>query len=417
MEVFFNCTKRKSDLLINSLSSQVDKRKKYEFHICTCYIVDQQNLKKIMQFIDEVSAYVKLSAVKLYVDSRACIHLGIDNFINFHNNLNYPFTFEIIAVDSPYLFHTKAYVLISNDLSAGALAIGSANFSSAGLFTKDRGNYETLMLTNDLRTIEDFLTFKEVKKHFKSLSQLKEYKSENYSFKYALLQQGRFVHKWSENLNQFFAIRYKLSDEGKSEIGNEFLKKLGFSVDAESISRQFINFSALDTNEVDLGRFNKLLSKGIETYIGHWIPIPLLDEVDHKYDADEIFNILTGIVFSHINENKEMISTPFEELKSRSFIAESEFHKDPIQELKDKLSRLESNPNKIYRLWYRFYEFEMPYDFSQKGDVENLYNDLMERIQSKVKKNKAIHSVLDAREKLRPNAIVEYLENHIFEDE
>ena len=108
-----------------------------------------------------------------------------------------------------------------------------------------------------------------------------------------MLQQGRFVHKWSETFNQYFGIKYKLSEKAKNEIGNDVLKSLGFTVDAETISRHFFDFSNLKKDEeADENQFNRLLRKGIETYLGYWLPLPLLNEIDAKIQTDKIFKIL-----------------------------------------------------------------------------------------------------------------------------
>lgn len=74
-----------------------------------------------------------------------------------------------------------------------------------------------------------------------------------------MLQQGRFVHKWSETFNQYFAIKYKLSEKAKNEIGNDVLKSLGFTVDAETISRHFFDFS-------NLKKMKKLMKTNLIVY-------------------------------------------------------------------------------------------------------------------------------------------------------
>lgn len=54
----------------------------------------------------------------------------------------------------------------------------------------------------------------------------------------------------------------------------------------------------------------------------------------------------------------------------------------------------------------------MPYDLSQKDDIEIVYKDLVNRIQSKKRKNAAAYSVLESLDTLRPNAVFEYFMSH-----
>lgn len=255
MEVFFNTAKGKASRLVDALHLSVDGRKKYQLSIFTCYLAD--DLNQVEKFIETVYERINLTDVRIYIDARECIRIGLDYLREFEENYeDYKFGLEVIAIDTPNMFHSKAYALISHDAKSGVLAVGSANFTCAGLLAKKgknskeiNGNYETLLLTNEVETVQEFLELKGIgANYFKSLLNLDEYKTETFSFKYALLRQGYFVHQWSETLNQHFAVRYKLSEKGKSEIGNDILKALGFAADAETISRQFFDFKSIKNN-------------------------------------------------------------------------------------------------------------------------------------------------------------------------
>lgn len=419
MEVFFNTAKGKSSRLIDAFRSNVDNRKKYQLSIFTCYLAD--DLAKISNFIDEISSSIKLIDVKLYIDARECIRIGIEKLREFEKSYaDYNIGFEVTAIDTPNLFHSKAYALLSHDEQTGVLAVGSANFSNAGLFSKrNNSNYETLLLTNDVETVKEFLSLQDInEKKFKNLEELEEYKKESYSFKYALLQQGKFVHKWSETFNQYFAIRYKLSEKGKSEIGNDILKNLGFTVDTETISRQFFDFSSIKKNdEVDEQQFNSLLRRGLETFLGHWLPLSLLQGLDDEVDAEHIFEILSNNVGQQLEGLKQHITEAFEKLKNEGFIAETDLDKDPILELESKLNNLKDDHVKLSRMWNKFYAFYLPYDLSRKNDIETLYDDLIAKALSKKRKNAAVHGVLKAKDTLRPIAVSEYCVSHEQEDD
>ena len=419
MEVFFNTAKGKSSRLIDAFRSNVDNRKKYQLSIFTCYLAD--DLAKVSNFIDEISSSIKLTDVKLYIDARECIRIGIEKLREFEESYaDYNIGFEVTAIDTPNLFHSKAYALLSHDEQTGALAVGSANFSNAGLFSKrNNSNYETLLLTNDVETVKEFLSLQDInEKNFKNLEKLEEYKRESYSFKYALLQQGKFVHKWSETFNQYFAIRYKLSEKGKSEIGNDILKNLGFTVDAETISRQFFDFSSIKNNdEFDEQKFNRLLRRGIETFLGHWLPLSLLQGLNNKMGVEQIFDIISKNVGRQLEERKLDITAAFDGLKVEGFIAESDIDKDPILELENKLNNLKDDQVKLSRMWDKFSVFDLPYDLSWEYEIGTLYDDLIAKAQSKKKKNAAAHGVLEAKYTLRPIAVSEHCVSHEQEDD
>lgn len=425
MEVFFNTAKGKASRLIEALRSNVDNRKKYQLSIFTCYLAN--DLEKVSNFIDEMSSSIKLTDVKLYIDARECIRIGIEKLREFEESYaDYNIGFEVTAIDTPNLFHSKAYALLSHDEQTGALAVGSANFTGAGLLVKKSrnnkeidGNYETLLLTNEVGIVRNFLELKRIgAKYFKTLDELEEHKEESFSFKYALLQQGKFVHKWSETFNQYFAIRYKLSEKGKSKIGNDFLKKLGFTVDAETISRQFFDFSSIKKNdEMDEQKFNRLLRRGIETFLGHWLPLSLLQGLNNKMGAEQIFDIISKNVGQQLEERKLDITAAFDGLKVEGFIAESDIDKDPILELENKLNNLKDDQVKLSRMWDKFSVFDLPYDLSRKNDIERLYDDLIAKAQSKRKKNAAAHGVLEAKYTLRPIAVSEHCVSHEQEDD
>lgn len=413
MKVFFNISKEKSSRLVDALCSNIDARKKYQLSIFTCYLAD--DLAKVKDFIEEVSNNIKLTDVRLYIDARECIRIGLNHLQDFQKSyFDHYISLDIIAIDTPTLFHSKAYTLLSHDEKSGLLLMGSANFSKGGLFANRGGNYESLLMTNDIETVNQFLSLEGVQdKYIKTLDRLEEYKAANFTFKYALLQQGRFVHKWSETFNQYFAIKYKLSEKAKNEIGNDVLRSLGFAVDAETISRQFFDFSNLKKDEeADEKQFNRLLRRGIETYLGHWLPSPLLHEIGAKIQTNKIFETLSENIDQQLIEHQQRIIDTFERLKVEGFIDKSDESKDPIQEVRDKLAKLEQDHDKLYRLWHKFYDFELPYDLSQKDDIEIVYKDLVNRIQSKKRKNAAAYSVLESLDTLRPNAVFEYFMSH-----
>lgn len=404
--VFFNSRKDKLNNLVEGIVSCIDRRKKYNLIIFTCYI--SNDIKYMDSFFDEISNFVKLCDIRIYVDARDCIRVGVDEIIAYENSFNSKGkSLKFIAVDTPTLFHTKAYCVLSVDETVGALAVGSANFSISGIFSSNKGNYETLLLTNNIETIHSFLNLEEIEKHSKDLIDLLVYKKESFSFKYAVLNQGRFVHKWNENLNQYFATRYNLSERGKHISTSDALKSLGFGGDSETISRQFFDFKK---SEIDGDVFDSLLRDGIETYIGYWVPLPLLRGIDKLRNVNDIFQEVSDSFNAQLKDKKYEIEHTFNALKNEGIISESELEKDPIQKLLTKLSKISDDQDRLHRLWYRFIDFDLPYNSVQKKEIESLYDDLVSRSFGRRRKNKAAHSIIRAISTLRPSDISNYFD-------
>lgn len=100
---------------------------------------------------------------------------------------------------------------------SGSIVLGSANLTGAGLIRRG-GNYECLIDSQDAEILEEHLSQLNKLKVL-SPQQLNRFsRKEEFSFKYALLQSGLFVHKWNENLEQYLSIRYRLSESGKSRV-------------------------------------------------------------------------------------------------------------------------------------------------------------------------------------------------------
>ena len=110
-------------------------------------------------FISDLTQDIHLSKFSLYIDSRQIIKIGVTPLVELSAQLcleRGEVWFEILAVDTPHLIHSKGYVLLSEDESAGALVVSSSNFSKHGFFDQV-GNYEAALLTADLSLVKDFL--------------------------------------------------------------------------------------------------------------------------------------------------------------------------------------------------------------------------------------------------------------------
>mgnify|MGYP000034050595 FL=1 len=402
MKVFFNESSYKTENLISGLKNSIDARKKHHFTIFTCYL--SENLKDLKNFFDKISGEIRITGISLHIDSRQCIKSGICKLQSFQEkfNKNYGEDFlNIYAIDTPKIFHSKAYILQSEDELSGAIALGSANFSKSGLFANKNGNFESLIINNDQDLINDFLNIEKINKYIKELHQLEEFKTENYAFKLAILEEGRFVRKWSGSINQYFTTKFTLTEKGKEQIQGGILSNLGFEIDAETISKQFINFSEINTNYHD--NFQRLLGKGLETSAGYWLPNKLLwDLLDDKL-IHNFYDIIKDLVKKQTTGIKDELTRVYEQLLAEEYITAGT---PPIQMIDEKLEQLKEDNIRLERFYHRYSVIDLPYDFStHKEEIEDLYDELVEVSKNKKRANLSSKLVLKAINRLNPNLI------------
>lgn len=421
----FNISENKKTSLLGLLL-KIDKRKYHDLYLCSCYF----NAYSIIDLINGIKIKkVKLSQVFLYIDRREALASGkavLDEIEKRAIDNNIDLTINI--VNEGILFHTKAYALIANggDKYSGSLVIGSANLTKSGLTnnTKGRGNIESLLDTQDENILSDFI---EQTQNLKSI--LKDDlnifdSSETLEFKLALLKQGYFVHRWSDNLNQPFAVRYRLNEKGRRSISNadSTIKKMAFDVDSASISKNYFKFDFMPRDDEKMKSLIK--NYGIETYIGYWIPKIIYDELAGGSIFEESFDKFVENLTEQWDKQKEEIKEPidgeFKRLLDEEFldleIAKQNKNKyDPYKLL---LQRIEGagggapsdyssenenntdgllkNKNKLRRIFLRVTEKELPFDISDSKNISDIYNEIIYTIESKKRKNKAMLAFLAA---------------------
>lgn len=402
MNVFFNESKNKSQKLIDSLKIAIDGRKNYHLNVASCYISDK--LSDISTFIDDlIKENIKIKSVNLYIDARQVVKTGTDTLIDFAEKIcgeRGDDWINIYAVDTPSLFHSKGFALLSEDESSGALVIGSSNFSKSGLFG-NTGNFESCLLTNDVDLVNEFLESINnlPAKYRKNLDEL-EFKPNSPTFRYAIIQEGNFVRKWSGSIQQYFSVKYELTEHGKKQIDGGELKKLGFDPDTDTISRQFLSLEDISLAHTE--EYARLLSKGIETHMGHWIPKSISDDFEGAKDLEQFYESLKENIELQIHEKEGEMQILFESLSSQGFIEKAQ---DPVSMIKEKLLSLKDNEFKIKSFHSKFSVFELPYDFSKTKEIKELYEEIRDVSANRAKKNDAMHRVNSAIRLRNPSII------------
>jgi len=358
-----------------TLLSNIDKRKSYQLYIATCYF----NLRSASNLIRDLVDKVKLENISIYIDKKEAFKIGKETIKQWLLNINKKTDIEInlFPVDTSYLFHSKAYSLVrinEDEEIEGVLVVGSANLTGAGL-TSTQGNIEVLLGTSEP---ENILSFYNSMKglNYQNIEDIDKFRSINsFDFKYSLLQSGYFVYKWSGSLNQELGIKFQLSDEGKQRIkGDPIIESLGFSLDHSTVSKSYFQFN-YDSPLTEIVP-NIKTNYGVETYFGHWVPTSIIDDIFGSEDFDKFKDTFLQALSDANDSILENIENDYERLLDLHLISESD--KDPKDKFKERIKNLEQNDTKLWRIYYKYEVIYLPYDFSQRQEVEDLYGALTE---------------------------------------
>lgn len=389
MDNYLHIRSMKKQCLAEMLG-RIDKRRYHTLHLCSCYFDDDAARK----LITEVQKFTRISDVRIFIDRRAAIEYGGDYLQKFCNSFQ-DVEVSINAVESNNLFHSKVYALVAFDdhgsVVSGSIVLGSANLTGAGLIRRG-GNYECLIDSQDAEILEEHLSQLNKLKVL-SPQQLNRFsRKEEFSFKYALLQSGLFVHKWNENLEQYLSIRYRLSENGKSRITDQSLEVAGFNIETATVSKRYFRFDYvpehLDNTE------NLLRNYGIETYLGHWLPHSVSESM---FDANAL-DIFKERLFSEIdkqgNEIERNIQKDYEYLLQEGLIEEPEIN--PVDSFKSKLDSLTNNKLKLKRIYSKYELFYLPFDIQQKDDILYLFDEMIDVAESRKRKNRTMKAFLES---------------------
>lgn len=392
--------KEKKKTLVELLSI-VDKRKKYAFFIASCYFTSRSASYLISAIFD---ANITINSVQIYIDKKEALKIGKEILQSWLTRINdkYEFDINLYPVDTHNLFHVKAYSLItqnSDDLLDGVIVSGSANLTGAGL-TNNNGNIEVLIKTQNS---DDLKAFKKAisKLEILDLAEIENFKDiEAFDYKYALLQSGYFIYKWSSSLNQELSIKFRLSEEGKEKIkGDPVLEELGFELSQASISKSYLKFKYKSPLTKNINNIKR--NFGVETYWGYWVPKSIIDQVFGNEDFEKFRKRLLTAIEKQRDSIVSKIEDDYEKLVSLNLIEVSKKH--PKDSFFENIEKLKDNEIKLWRLYYRYEVIDLPYDFSQRDEVEELYDNFTETYSSKPT-NTTIRAIYDslATKSLRP---------------
>lgn len=363
------------------LLSNIDKRRKYTFFITSCYFNPRSASYLIKDIYD---ANINIDSVEIYIDKKEALKIGKEVLRAWIDRINdrYEFEINLYPVDTAMLFHVKAYSLITHNspnITDGILVVGSANLTGAGL-TSIYGNIEAVIHTSSQKDLKSFYE-SILKIKTQKLEELENFKSiETFDFKYALLQNGYFVYKWSSSLNQELGIKFRLSEEGKQKIkGDPILEELGFKLSQATVSKSYLKFNYKSPLTKYVSNIKR--NFGVETYWGYWVPKSIIDEIFGNQEFEEFKKKLLNAINKQCDSIISKINDDYDKLIKRELIETTEKH--PQDSFLENIEKLKNNETKLWRLYYRYEIIDLPYDFSQRQEIEELYDNFTETYESK----------------------------------
>ena len=418
-------SENKKTEVIKFFEKNLDQRHShYTLLISTCYF--NSNICK--RLLNEVAGKFKIRKTIVMIDEREIRRIGIKKLLAWQDNINNEKSSNQVEIWAPsvsQLFHVKSYCLVGSEFSGfgfdeihasdvrqGALCVGSANLTTPGL-GENRGNYETLYFDTDVKTLVKHINGIYCHIGTQYLEDIEE-KGFNYdtNFKFAVINEGMFAYKADKKIEQYFAVKVKLNQEGTKLLKNPEFEEMGYSTDAASLSKRYYK---TDTREP---KTERLLGKriGIETFIGLWVP------KGHYAEGKEEFGEFISDICKEIIEQKDRIMIDIE----RDFHRFIELGVAERATLEAEKNRFKSNCNELLRFRDHYFEnrdeedgngesfdrlrwlleriydgwtfFDLPYDIKEDDHIDEVYEDLIEKSRASKRRNKSMKAILQADE-------------------
>ena len=305
-------------------------------------------------------------------------------------------------------FHTKTYCLVSYDdwnsddpqVTGGCLAIGSANLTGNGMTSKS-GNIESLVVSDDLQQIEEFInSLSNINcMEFEDLHKYED--NDKHDFRYGFLSQGKFAYKYPTKLNEHLAIKYNLSRKSKNTLNQQQdFDELGIpkplqerlKMGISTFSVQYFDFN-IDPYRSE-GYRDLRRKYGIECYLGYWIPKIIVPSLKNK--QFELFKIK---MFREIRNQMKSITSKIKEdydtLADKGIIEPDADKGDPSENFRNKVDELEKDGDRLFRIWSQLAFNDLPYDRNDTQNIKEIYDDIIRTVRLRKSKKSTKRAAIE----------------------
>lgn len=385
MYKFFYQNDKKQTIL--EYLADVNKKDTYHLILVSCYF----KLDAAKKLIEELNQKVDISKLSIYIDKGAAINLGQVCINKWIEQIPESIDVSFFVSNCGSLFHPKAYCLLPvelDDLTCGRLVIGSANLTGNGLTNASSGNVELLYGISDKAAVYNF--YEDLTKgklgNFIDISRLENFDTDDYYFKYALVQEGCFIESNNLTIDNLLTCTYKFNKKGQEESKSKEFSTLKLK-DRNSYSRNY--FEEIQSSvenilkeynssyDVEWGRY------GIATEFGCWIPKKIVAYLNEKSEesAKMLENCKKKIrekLDSYLEKAINIMIENWEFLLHKDWLTDDFKPKRDVEtETRENLkNKIEDFISALDKLLLRYKRVEIPFDFANNENIIKIYDDL-----------------------------------------
>lgn len=394
----------KRNMIAELLSGCDTRRNEYSLIIHSCYF-DFEASKKLIESIRQIKNNF-ISEVHLFIDSKEARkkYSELVQFNSFFRGIN---VFVNIVNAGEKLFHSKAYCVFkkneNNDFVSGSLIIGSGNLTGNGVASQN-GNIESFLGTTSVVEIEEFYK-QTMKLSYTAIENISEVTLSRKEFREAVVTSGSFIYFWKEDLGKYLSIKYELTEDARNNIISQSpLNDLGFNIETATVSKRYLT---PPEKSIDISGWKKYC---IETHLGFWMPKAVLHELS-GVDNDEFEKYKAETIkYLKSEHTKEYNRIKNDYLKLIELNLIEKLSDSPEELIKTKILELEQNDVKLKRIYYGYFDFDIPYDISSENYYENI-KEIYEEMEDTIGSRKSLNNTMKAFRKAAKSKSIESLLN------
>lgn len=249
--------------------------RKHTLLLLSCYI----DPERIQNLLENLLGIVKLTNVHLSFNISEAFRIGPASVKSQMKTLGEWCKSKRVklkwqALCAGTLVHSKGYSLYqtgkdANEVLAGFFLVGSPNLTKPGFF--EARNIELGYISDNLDELVSFInTYDELAERFGKDIDDEVFKQNQALFRFSLLSEGIFLHKWDGSLSKLVGIRYQMTAEGRrnTQLAQEFVE-LGIEP-GNSVTLQPIGLKYLPQKTISSGFVRKYT---VDTLLGRWCPL------------------------------------------------------------------------------------------------------------------------------------------------
>jgi hypothetical protein len=378
--------------LLETFKSQ--RKRPCVLRIITCYL-ELDVIEKLVRIILRATVLESVQLIFEYNDifarggSPEQIRAKIENLETAFNRKKV--ALQVIPVRVGQLMHAKAYALIQTTnkrlTNTGTVWITSGNATRLGLALADesRPNIELSYLSKDNADIKEFNSiWKRLVRCKRTIDDDTGSALDEFSFQYALLATGVFLHKWNENLSSRIGVQYRLTRKGKQAATSQTLQALGLSVSQETATS-----NPLGRKFSDSRAFPRQFAKQytIETWMEQWCPRSIWRVVEEAVHGSEDFGKFKEDFRVETVDQKLNAAVKREKEREAGLVSNGYVVRDDgrLVRWRKKMEQLREDDTRLKRFYLTFESYDLPYDIQVRKEIETLVESLQESIATRRK--------------------------------